>query len=189
MRRNASAKPRIVGIEDGSFTKETPKALLVAVLMNDGRWIDDIKISEITVDGLDATATTLQMLKDWKFDAIMLAGVSYAGFNLIDPTELAENFQKPIIIVSRTKPDNLAVKKALKEHFEDWKIRWQTFEALGSIYQFKPLRNEPPIYFEVVGAEAEWAMRTIKAFCFSCRVPEPIRVARIIARGLSHTNC
>jgi len=187
MRRSASVGLRIVGIEDGSFTRETPKALLVAVLMQDGRWIEDVKISEITVDGLDATATALQMLKNWNFDAVMLAGVSYAGFNLINPAELAENFRKPVIIVSRSKPNNVAVKRALKEHFKDWETRWRVFEGLGPIHQFKPLKNEPPIYLEIVGAETEWAMKTIKLSCFSCRVPEPIRAARIIARGLSPT--
>ena len=185
MRRNAFTRLKIVGIEDGSFTREMSETLLVAVLMQDGRWIEDVKIEEITIDGLDATATVLQLLKHWNFDAVMLAGVSYAGFNLIDPIKLAESFQKPVIIMSRSKPNNIAVKRALKEHFKDWKARWRVFEGLGPIYKFKPLRNEPSIYLEVVGAEASWAMRIIKSCCFSCKVPEPIRVARIIARGLS----
>ena len=185
MRRNASTRLKIVGIEDGSFIEEMSEALLVAVLMQSGRWVEDVKIEEITIDGLDATATALRLLKHWNFDAVMLAGVSFAGFNLINPIKLAESFQKPVIIMSRSKPNNIAVKRALKEHFKDWKMRWQVFEELGPIYKFKPLRNEPPIYLEVVGTEASWAMRIIKSCCFSCRVPEPIRVARIIARGLS----
>jgi len=174
-----------VGIEDGSFTKEDSKALLVAVLMQNGMWIEEIEIEEITIDGLDATAAALKMLKKLTFDIVMLAGVSFAGFNLIDPTKLFKTFQKPVIIVSRSKPDNIAVKKALKEHFRDWHVRWNVFENLGPIYEFKPLRNEPPIYLEVVGAAAEQALNIVKLCCFSCRVPEPLRAARIIARGLS----
>ena len=175
----------IVGLEDGSFTEETPTTILVAVLMKDGIWIEDVKIEEITVDGLDATQKALQMLKEWEFKAVMLAGISFGGFNLIDPTKIVEEFKKPVIIVTRSKPDNLAVRRALMEHFEDWKVRWRIFEKLGPVYQFKPLRNEPPIYTEVLGAEPEWAEKIIRACSFSCRVPEPVRAARIIARGLT----
>ena len=53
------------------------------------------------------------------FDAVMLAGVSFAGFNLVDPTLVFEEFSKPVIVISRTKPDNIAVKNALLQHFED----------------------------------------------------------------------
>jgi len=175
----------IAGLEDGAFTQETPATLLVAVLMKDGVWIEDVKIKEIVVDGLDATEKALQMLEKWNFQVVMLAGVSFAGFNLIDPMKIIEKFGKPIIIVARSKPDNVAVKRALMEHFKDWKVRWQIFKKLGPVYQFKPLRKEPPIYFEVLGAQPEWAEKIIEACTFLCRVPEPVRVARIIARGLT----
>jgi len=139
----------------------------------------------IAVDGLDATKKLVAMLRKLSFDAIMLAGVSFAGFNLVEPTAVLEEFHKPVIIISRTKPNNVAVKKALFQHFRDWRVRWSVFEKLGAIHEVVSMPNEPPIYVEVIGSTLDWAIKMICASAFCCRIPEPIRVARLIARGLT----
>jgi endonuclease V-like protein UPF0215 family len=58
-------------------------------------------------------------LRAWTLRAVILGGVSFAGFNVIDPTIVYEEFWKPVIVISRTKPDNKAVKRALQYDFED----------------------------------------------------------------------
>ncbi|MGC9345631.1 MAG: DUF99 family protein [Candidatus Bathyarchaeales archaeon] len=174
-----------MGVEDGSFQKGiTPKALLVAVLFK-GLEIEDVKIVRITVDGLDATEKLVKILREWKFEAIMLAGISFAGFNVVDPTIIHKQFEKPVIVISRTKPNNKAVKQALQRHFEDWRVRWDVFEKLGLIHKVVASTGGPPVYVETVGVSAEWAGNLIRALSVYSRIPEPIRVARLIARGLS----
>jgi len=175
----------IVGVEDGSFLKGTTRKALLAAVLFKGVEIKDVKITKMTVDGLDATKKFAKILNQWTFDAVLLAGVSFAGFNIIDPTIIHEKFRKPVIIISRTKPDNKAVKRALQRHFEDWKIRWAVFEKLGSIHEVVILTEEPPVYVETVGVDIRWACNLIQALAVCGRVPEPIRVARLIARGLS----
>jgi endonuclease V-like protein UPF0215 family len=115
----------------------------------------------------------------------MLAGVSFAGFNIIDPTTIHEKFEKPVIIVTRTKPDNKAVHRALQRHFKDWRIRWEVFQKLGPFYKVAVLADEPPIYVKTIGVNVKWARNLIRVLTVCGRVPEPIRVARLIARGLS----
>ena len=139
----------------------------------------------ITVDGLDATEKLVSMLRRWSFDVVMLAGVSFAGFNLVDPTVVFEEFKKPVVVISRTKPNNISVKNALYQHFEDWRIRWAIFEKLGPIYEVVSRPNEPPLYGEVTGAELGWVTRLIRSMSICSRVPEPLRVARLVARGLT----
>jgi len=185
MSLNAFQKMSVVGVEDGSFQKGiVEKALLAAVLL-EGLKIKKVKITKICVDGLDATEKLSRILNKWKFDAVMLAGVSFAGFNIIDPTAIYGKSKKPIVIISRTKPDNKAVKRALQRHFEDWMDRWGVFEKLGEIHEITTLSAQSPVYFEVIGAEAKWAAKFIKAFSVCGRIPEPVRIARLIARGLS----
>jgi hypothetical protein len=176
---------RIVGVEDGSFQKNvTKKALLVAVLVT-GSKIEQAKAFKVTVDGLDATERLSANIHDWAFDALLLSGISFAGFNLIDPMKVFEAFGKPIIIVSRTKPNNKTVKRALQAHFEDWETRWAIFEKLGSVHKTFSLFGKRPVYLEAVYADVEWAAQLICALAFWGRLPEPLRVARLIARGLS----
>ena len=176
---------RIVGIDDGSFKKGvTEKALLVAVLFK-GLEIAQVKFTKIIVDGLDATEKAVEALNEWNFEAIVLAGVSFAGFNVINPLILYEKFGSPVIIVARTKPDNKAVKQALFRHFKDWEKRWEIFKKIGPVRQVKVFPDAPPIYIEIVGAKVDWAACLIKSLAVCSRIPEPVRVAKLIARGLS----
>jgi hypothetical protein len=176
----------IVGVEDGSFNLRGPgkTTLLVSVLMRSGI-IEDMRARDIVIDGLDATKKLDEMLRTLDFDLIMLAGVSYAGFNLIDPISLYETFRKPIIIISRRRPNNIAVKEALRRHFKDWKIRWTIVEKLGPIYEVESMPGETKIYVELIGIDLDAAIITIRETAICCRIPEPIRVARLIARGLT----
>jgi len=185
MSRNAFRNLPIVGVEDGSFQKGITQRVLLAVVLFKGLEIENIKITKIAVDGMDATEKLVEILNGWEVAAVILAGVSFAGFNIIDPTVIHEKFEKPVIIVTRTKPDNKAVKRALQRHFEDWKIRWEVFEKLGSFHKVAVLADEPPIYVETIGVDVKWACKLIRALAVCSRVPEPIRVARLIARGLS----
>lgn len=185
MNRNAFRNTPVVGVEDGSFKKGiTQKAILVAVLLKRLR-IEKVKITKITVDGLDATERLAKTIEEWDFKTVMLAGVSFAGFNIIDPTIIYAKFGKPVIVISRTKPNNKAVKQALKQHFEDWQIRWDIFKKLGSIYRINVVAGLPPLYIETAGIRVERAKKMIEALSVFSRIPEPIRVARLIARGLS----
>ena len=177
-------KLRVIGIEDGSFKRDMSKSTLLALVLFDCLKIADLKFVEVKVDGLDATQKVVKALTEWTFDAIMLAGVSFAGFNIIDPFRLFKKFCKPVVVVSRVKPNNMAVKRALKRHFKDWRVRWQTFEKLGSIIEVNVATNEPPLYIESIGQDIKWAEGLVKAFSIF-RIPEPLRVARLIARGVS----
>ncbi len=185
MSRNVFQNVPTVGVEDGSFQKGiTRKTVLAAVLLR-GVTIESVKITGITVDGLDATRKLAEILSELEFAALLLAGVSFAGFNVIDPSIIHGKFEKPVIIISQTKPDNKAVKQALQRHFEDWEIRWGVFEKLGAIHKITVLTGEPPVYVETVGVGVKWAGNLIRALSVCSRVPEPIRIARLIARGLS----
>ena len=176
----------MVGVEDGRFSREADvqKAVLVAVLLH-GISIIDFQMTDIEVNGLDATEKFRCMLQRWSFDSVILAGVSYAGFNLIDANVIFEEFEKPVIIVARTKPNSKAVKDALLRHFEDWETRWAVVEKLGPVYEIVSVPNEPPIYAETVGVYLKLARNLVRRLSVCCRIPEPIRVARLIARGLT----
>jgi len=187
---NAGKALRTVGVDDGGFQSQWPsirrqgKAVLAAVLLNE-YWIDDIHVGEITVDGLDATEVLEKLLNRWEFDAVFLSGVSFAGFNLIDAEAIHKRFGRPVVVVSGDKPDNVAVKKALQKHFTDWEARWKIVRKLGRIYSAAPVVAEPPLYFEAVGLSPRSAKLMIRALAVSSRLPEPIRVARLVARGLT----
>jgi endonuclease V-like protein UPF0215 family len=178
---------RIVGVDDGAIPAiRRPKqyALLVAVLFQ-GSTISDVRIGRIEVDGRDANRVLNSLLKNLPFDVVMLSGISFGGFNLVDIHQLNRSTRKPVIAISREKPDNPAVLRALRKHFSDWEERWRIVRNAGHLYAFKPLPEEPKLYFEVKGAAPSSARKAIASTAMISRLPEPIRVAGILARGLS----
>jgi hypothetical protein len=144
-----------------------------------------MRIGAVQVDGLDSTNEILRLLKGTRTDVIFLSGASFAGFNIADARRLHDTLHIPIIVVSREKPDNASVKRALKKHFADWKKRWELVRTLGRIHAFAPKASEQPLHFEAVGIPAAQARKAIRAYCVTSRVPEPIRVAGIVAKGLA----
>jgi len=121
--------------------------------------------------------------KSFKFDLLMFSGISFGGFNIVDAQHLYQNFKKPIIIITGTKPRNNLVKKALKNHFLDWRERFSLIKQLGKIYCIKTVYNNP-IYFEVIGLNYKKAKRIIQKLTFTGRYPEPIRVIKLLANDL-----
>lgn len=178
----------LVGVEDGSFNAfqrdvKSYSFLCCVEMLHDK--IKNVRICSIEVDGLDATDQILKLLDGIPAESIILGGITFAGFNIIDPTTVFQEKDIPVIICSRKKPDNFSMLLALKKHFEDWELRWKIIKSLGDIHETKPLIGEPSIYFEVVGGSAGWAERVLRSSARLCRIPEPVRVAGIIARGVS----
>ncbi len=183
---------RLLGVEDGSFSpqkfRKKGKTILCSVLMEDFR-IKDIAFRLIDVDGLDATEKLLDMAKNFeRLDAIILGGITFAGFNLVDPIVVHTELKVPIIIVTDEKPDNQAVLNALKKHFEDWKQRYEVFEKLAKvspIYEAKLNPKENPTYIEIVGLDFHKALEMLRRVTIRGRIPEPVRIASRIAKVLS----
>ena len=174
---------RIIGIDDGPFTKQQETAPLVAAFLQ-GPHLQKLRATQITVDGLDATDEALKLLKAWKPAPILLSGVTFAGFNLIDPHVLRGKLRVPVIVVVGSRPDNRAVKRALVKHFPDWKQRWKIISSLGPLRKVRTNPDEPPIYYEAFGCSARDATALLNANSHVSRIPEPIRVAGLLARGL-----
>jgi len=175
-----------VGVDDGAFSvvgDRAGKAILLAVLLKGSR-IDGLRRGVIHIDGVDANSVLSSLLKGFRYDAVMLSGISFAGFNLIDIKKLALHLHKPVIAVIREKPNNRAVRNALRKHFTDWEQRWAMVKHAGQLHSCKPVPEEPKLYFEVRGGSSTVARRMIMASSFISRLPEPVRVAGILAKGL-----
>jgi endonuclease V-like protein UPF0215 family len=195
MHRRASRNSTItscVGIDDGPFLSRrlggSTAPLVVAQLS--GPHLVKARIARVSVDGLDATSVASRLLGSLQLgeSPILLAGATFAGFNIINPRVLHRKFRRPTIVVIGSRPNNRAVKRALMRHFPDWKRRWRILSSLGPLRQVRAFRNEGPIFYEAFGCSDNEARRILKEWAFVSRVPEPLRVAGLVARGLFSTQ-
>ena len=178
---------RLVGVDAGAVPRQRSSnrsTVLVVALLKDSK-IQTIKLGRITVDGTDALRVLVLLLKRLRYDAVLLSTISFGGFNLVNIKQLSQVTHRPVIAVTGERPNNAAVRNALMKHFTDWKERWRIVEDAGRLYSCKPSPNEPKLYFEVAGTSAAFAENAILSSVAISRLPEAIRVAGLVARGLS----
>ncbi len=188
VRRNSSRYASCIGIDDGPFPPKglgRSKAPLVAVLLQ-GPHLIRAEVGWITVDGLDATTKAVGLLRGLSHGScpILLAGATFAGFNLIDPRVLEKRFRAPTVVVVGSRPDNRSVKRALVKHFPDWQERWEIIRSLGPLRHLRAVAGENPVFYESFGCSAWEARKILSDWALVSRLPEPLRVAGLVAHGL-----
>ena len=184
---NIKPDSRCIGIDDGPFPPKTDDKVRYAPLIAawlKGPHLQKLRTNWVTVDGLDATRKAELLLKGSRHTPVLLSGVTFGGFNLIDPLKIQKMTKAPVIVVIGSRPDNRAVKRALTRHFPDWKERWDLIRSLGPLHNVHTSANEDPVFFERFGCSTRDAALILKRSAFVSRVPEPLRVAGILARGL-----
>ncbi len=184
---NIKQVSRCIGIDDGPFPPKTDDkvrhAPLLAVWLK-GPHLHQVRADWITVDGLDATRKAEFLLRGSFQIPVLLSGVTFGGFNLIDPRKIQKSCKAPVIVVVGSRPGNRAVKRALFRHFSDWEKRWELIKSLGPVHKLRTMASEGPVFFERFGCTTREARLILKTSALISRMPEPLRVAGILARGL-----
>lgn len=176
---------RILGIDDSALLNE--KVMIVGTVFRGGDWIDGVLRSEITRDGLDATGVIVAMIKNSRhYDqlrVIMLDGITYGGFNVVDIEELYRETGLPVIVIMRSYPDFEKIRAALR-HFSDGEARWEIIKKAGEIEKMVTGRKGTPIYVQKAGIGAKSTEKIIHLTSIRSSIPEPLRVAHLIATGI-----
>lgn len=175
---------RVLGIDDASFNFEDEATFLTGVVYRGTEFIEDIVSTEIEVDGEDATARVIelydQVQNSKQLKAIMVDGISFAGFNLVDIEHVNEETGEPVIAVSATEPD--------REDFRNTMERTGNFdENFENLEDAKRIELKDGVaYIQFAGISFEDAEQIVKNSTIHGLTPEPIRVAHMIGRSFDH---
>jgi hypothetical protein len=185
--RSIKQEIRIIGFDDGPFIPHSKgKVPVVGVVFRGGNFLDGILKSDVTIDGMDATDVLIKIINQSRHKkqlrVIMLKGITIGGFNMVDISQLHEKTSLPVIVVNRKMPNLEDIKNALK-NFDDSENRWKCIENAGKIYKMQIEKNKN-IYFQFKGLRKEETERIIKLSCTRSSIPEPLRVAHLIASAL-----
>jgi len=174
---------RILGIDDAPFNKFKDKGknlLVVATLYRGANYMDGLLSTKIKVDGSNSTSQLIKMINKCKFKPqiriIMLDGIALGGFNIVNIEKLHKKTKIPVIVVIRKMPDFKKIENALKKLKKAGK--YKLIQKAG-----KPVKTNG-IYIQFRGLTFEKAKQVIKMSCPHSLIPEPIRVAHIIASGI-----
>ena len=177
---------RLLGIDDSPFTFTEKYATVIGVIMRGGSYIECVLRSQVSVDGADATNICKEMVENTRhrkqLRAVMLDGIALGGFNVVNIQELYSATNLPIITVTRDNPDFEKIEKALRKNFEDWKDRLNLMKK-GELHNIETSHN--PIYVKCAGISLAETKEIIKLSTIRGVIPEPIRVAHLIASGVT----
>ncbi|MBI2040862.1 MAG: DUF99 family protein [DPANN group archaeon] len=183
---------RILGIDDAPFNRNTDEnVLVVGVVLRGADYMDVVLSSSVEVDGIDATQKIIKLVNDSRtkdqLRCIMLDGIALAGFNVVNINALHKATGLPVIVFIKDRPDFTAIKKALV-HLDDGDDRMKLIEAAGKIQECeienKAVGRKGIVYFQVAGTDAETACNILELTCRHGLVPEPLRVAHMVAQGI-----
>jgi endonuclease V-like protein UPF0215 family len=181
---------RVLGVDDGVFTPHVESIVpVVGVVFRGGYWLDGVMHTEILVDGFDATERISNMITSSphyeQLRVIMLNGITFAGFNVVDIKALNAMTGLPVIAVTREKPDLPLIREALK-HLPRSEERWKAVLNAGEISEVSTRKEDEKIYLHAAGVSLVDAEKIVRLTSTRSNIPEALRVAHLIASGISH---
>jgi endonuclease V-like protein UPF0215 family len=180
---------RVLGVDDGVFTPHVEAWVpVIGVVFRGGYWFDGIMHTKIAVDGFDATEKIASMITNSshyrQLRVIMLNGITFGGFNVVDIKALNAKTGLPVVAVTREKPNLTEIHEALK-HLPKSEERWSAVLNAGELVEVATRHGKERVYVHAAGISAEDARRVLRLTSTRSNVPEALRVAHLIASGLS----
>ena len=185
--RTIKPEIRVLGIDDGKFIPQTKgSVLIVGVVFRGGCSIDGVMHTRIKIDGLDSTEKLALMINNSphynQLSLVMLNGITFGGFNVVDLKKLHLATKLPILALTHDKPDLNGIHEALK-NLPKAEERWSMILEAGKIYAI--INKGTTIYVETAGISFDDSEKIIALTSTRSSLPEPLRVAHLIASGVS----
>ena len=198
----------VIGFDDGPFAKQHRGDVLLVGVVCCGTRVDGIVSGTIRRDGTDSTRRMIELVQRSQFSgmvqAVLLQGIAVGGFNVVDIHRLAAELAVPALVVTRRLPDLDGVRRAL---FSDAPPnrppvlgaarKWKLIEAAGEVEPLgisrRALRRarlegttvtDPRLWVQRAGITLEAARRLVAATTLHGNLPEPLRIAHLVAGGI-----
>ena len=179
---------RAVGIDDGPFEKYKPgTSMIVGAVCRGGGWLDGVMRTDVEVDGDDAGTRIAAMVNasrhKGQIRVIFLNGITFGGFNTVDIDRLNRETGLPIIVVMRHRPNREGILEAL-EKLPHRDQRVAAMAHAGPVHAASGGKDKS-VFLQVCGISLEDAMKLVQVTSSRSVVPEPLRLAHLIASGVT----
>jgi hypothetical protein len=196
--------PNVIGFDDGPFAHDhRGDVLLVGVVCSRTR-VDGIVSGKIERDGSNATSVMSELFQASQFGehvrAVLLQGIAVGGFNVVDIHGLSAALGLPVLVVTRRRPNLAEVKQALfsraphgRAQVPGAEEKWALIERAGPLEEVGPSRRSRKgktgptwsLFVQRVGLSLDEARDLVVATTLHGNIPEPLRLAHLIAGGIT----
>jgi endonuclease V-like protein UPF0215 family len=173
----------VVGFDDAPFDRAHRGDVMVVGAVYAAARLDGVLATRVRRDGANATRAIADCLRlsrhRAQLHAVLLQGIAFAGFNVVDLAALHELLSLPVLVVARRKPDLGKIRRALLEHVAGGARKWRLIERAG------PMEPLAGVWVQRAGLSPAEAGALVRRFAFNGRLPEPLRAAHLIAGGVA----
>lgn len=172
----------VVGFDDAPFDRDHRGAVKLVGTVYAGLRFDGVLIGEVEKDGFDAAARLAELIAGSRFaghiQLIILQGIAFGGFNVVDVFALNRRLGLPVLVVARRQPNMAAIRDTLISHIHRGQAKWAVIDRLG---EMEPVGS---VFVQRVGISREQAAEVMDRFAINGNIPEPLRTAHMIASAL-----
>jgi uncharacterized protein len=172
----------VVGFDDAPFERTHRGDVLVVGAVYAGERLDGVLSCKVRRDGANATARLIGCMGSSRFHAqlhvVLLQGIAFGGFNVVDIHALHDALERPVLVISRRRPDLASIRRALLEHVPGGRAKWRLIEQAG------PMEPMEGLHVQRAGLSVEDARRVLVDTRVHAALPEPLRAAHLIAAGV-----
>jgi endonuclease V-like protein UPF0215 family len=168
---------RTIGLDDAPFRRGARGDVGVAGVVCAGTRFEGLLWGRVRQDGWNATDVLLDLVGASKFlpqlHLVLLDGISFGGFNVVDLPRLAAGLKRPCLAVMRRPPDLAAVEAAIRR-------LPRAAARLAVLRRAGPVHRLGGFVFQAQGAAPELAAAALARVTDRGAVPEPLRLAHLI---------
>ncbi|HJU14457.1 MAG TPA: DUF99 family protein [Candidatus Nitrosotalea sp.] len=167
-----------------SFREKGKHSSLAGVVMRRDLVIDGFVFGRATLEGDDATDAIVSMyqgLGRQDISFVLLSGLIISMYNIVDIRRLWEEVKVPVVGV--TYEESVGIEDAIKYHFPgSYDAKVSQYKKLGPRAKVQ-LHTGHDIYLRVEGCDLKEAKKLLDEFTLQGAIPEPLRVAQLLAKA------
>lgn len=176
---------RALGVAE-SFESGDRKSTLAGVVMRSDLVTDGFVIGRATVEGDDATKAIARMYRKLgrnDVNVVILSGCIISLYNIVDVDALAEDLNVPVVCV--TYKESKGIGRSIRHHFGSGaQKKLEAYRKLGRRKRIL-LKTGYNVYFRASSITDSEVRRLLEIFTLQGGIPEPVRVAKLVARAVS----
>ena len=175
---------RALGVAECFRKNISKESVLAGIVMRSDLVIDGCIYGYATLEGDDATESILSMCKSLKrndINVVMIAGSVIALYNIVDSDKIYKETKVPVLNI--TFEESKGLESHIKRRFpKDWRSKLKAYKKIGERKSVK-LHTGYTVFVRATGMTQKEAKRTLDKYTLQGAIPEPVRLAKLLARA------
>ncbi|MDE1858559.1 MAG: DUF99 family protein [Thaumarchaeota archaeon] len=174
---------RALGVAE-SFRQGQRSSVLAGVVMRSDGIVDGVALGRTSVGGDDATSSIASLFRRFRrndINLLMVSGAVLSLYNIVDVDALSKKTKLPVICL--TYKGTSGIEGAIMRHFPGAaEAKLTAYRKLGRRAGVR-LKTGYRVYVRASGLDRAEVKQILDAFTMQGSIPEPVRVAKLMARA------